>query len=311
MHLATTFQFAGHALGPWDVVVSNPDGSTATLKDGLTLEEPQAPQVWVDIIGSDRIRPGRPLTYTLQYGNRGNVNAVGIPIWVTFPKNATVQLVTPLQPLKYPAGDTFDYSRVPEILEGKNEKFMALMAPLLPPGAMGHLRFRVSVSTETEFEITAWANDSFYTPALVGSPTPLQSTPHTPDDCLKAALSTLMAEAMNRLIERVAPVDCINESIKAAQTVIHETYNAIDAGSRGDFSEGVALASASKILTAGLKAGIECGGKALELAFPEAKIAFAVADALSLAIDLWRIIDNCKDAFPPQNPKKKTVQPSN
>lgn len=82
LRVAAVFDLTDRAVGSWDVVVTNPDGSSATLFGGFTVEPFQAPQVWVDLIGPSLIRAGRPATYTLLYGNRGNVNAVGVPIWV-------------------------------------------------------------------------------------------------------------------------------------------------------------------------------------------------------------------------------------
>ena len=67
--ITTTFDLTGKALGLWDVVVTNPDGESATLPEGFTIEEGGAPHVWMDILGRDQIRAGRPATFNIVFGS--------------------------------------------------------------------------------------------------------------------------------------------------------------------------------------------------------------------------------------------------
>ncbi|HLK66778.1 MAG TPA: hypothetical protein VKU19_25265 [Bryobacteraceae bacterium] len=87
--LTTTFDLTGAAAGVRNVVITNPDGTTATLTGGFTVEQGGAPQIWVDIIGRNVIRIGTAQTYYLECGNRGNVDAALVQCWVSFP--ASVQ----------------------------------------------------------------------------------------------------------------------------------------------------------------------------------------------------------------------------
>lgn len=223
-----------------------------------------------------------------------------------------MRLLTPLHPLRYPAGDTFDYSQIPDVLEGPNEKFMALVGMLIAPGATGYLRFQITLPTEAPFEMTAWANDPFLTPGAMAGPGPLQSAPLSPEEkCWNAFMSQFANELLNILINQVLPTKCLNESFKATHTVIQESFNAIQAGNEGQFTEAAAVSSFTKILTAGLKAGATCAVEAAGVAVPELKIALALYEITSRAIDLWRLYDNCKDLLKPKDPVKKPVQPVN
>ena len=70
-----TFDLSGRAIGLWDVVVTNPNGSSVSLPATYTIEQGRAPNVWVDIIGRSIIRKGSPQTYHIVFGNRGNIDA--------------------------------------------------------------------------------------------------------------------------------------------------------------------------------------------------------------------------------------------
>lgn len=50
------------------------------LDSSLTIETGIKPQLFVNLSGRDRILFGRWQTYTLNFGNKGNVDAVGVPL---------------------------------------------------------------------------------------------------------------------------------------------------------------------------------------------------------------------------------------
>ena len=76
--LTTTFDLHGASPGVRNVVVTNPDNTSISLPAAFTVEQGGAPQLWVDIIGRDKIRIGREQTYYITYGNRGALTQVRI-----------------------------------------------------------------------------------------------------------------------------------------------------------------------------------------------------------------------------------------
>jgi galactose oxidase-like protein len=76
--LTTTFDLTAAVAGPRDVVVANPDGTSASLASGFTVEQGGAPDVWVDILGRSRIRIGSEQSFYLTYGNSGNLDWNGL-----------------------------------------------------------------------------------------------------------------------------------------------------------------------------------------------------------------------------------------
>jgi hypothetical protein len=80
--IMTTFDLAGKTLGTWDVVVTNPDAALQTLPGGFTVEVGRAPDPWVDIVLGVLFRH-QSTPVTIVYGNRGNVDALAVPLFLS------------------------------------------------------------------------------------------------------------------------------------------------------------------------------------------------------------------------------------
>jgi len=83
--LTSTLNLTGAPPGLRDVVVTNPDGTSNTLSEAFTVEQGGAPQTWVQVLGPARIRIVREGTFYIVYGNRGNVDALGVHLTLAFP----------------------------------------------------------------------------------------------------------------------------------------------------------------------------------------------------------------------------------
>lgn len=158
--LSTSFDLTGQPTGPWDVVVSKPDGTSATIPGGFTIEDTRAPQVWADVIGrTDRIRVDRPERYTILFGNRGNVDAVAASLVLTVPTNIALHLRFQVTPPPAQAGQVqTDWSQVPIDPAIDGLTYVPLLLPVLPAGFTGTLEFTVtapSASLGIPFEIRA------------------------------------------------------------------------------------------------------------------------------------------------------------
>ncbi|HEY7113259.1 MAG TPA: FG-GAP-like repeat-containing protein, partial [Thermoanaerobaculia bacterium] len=134
--LLATFPLAGEAAGLCDVVVKNPGGATATLPDAFQIEEGVGPIPWTQIIGPSKIVKGYPWTFHLIVGNRGDVDAHGVVVWLSgIPSEAQVQILTPLAtPPQFP-GNPVDLSAFPQIVQTGAGQEIPLFLPLIPPGA--------------------------------------------------------------------------------------------------------------------------------------------------------------------------------
>jgi hypothetical protein len=151
---ATGFDLTARSPGLWDVVVTNPDGTSATLPQAFTIEEGREPQLWVDVVGPQLIRLGRPARFYIVFGNRGNVDALAVPLELGVSANVTFDLRSPIAPPPPQAGQVpTDWSgvpigSVPDEVSGLT--FIPLLLPVVPAGSTGMLWFTVTALPETE-----------------------------------------------------------------------------------------------------------------------------------------------------------------
>ncbi|MGA2261460.1 MAG: SBBP repeat-containing protein [Acidobacteriota bacterium] len=87
--ITAAFDLTGSAPGLRDVVVTSPDGTSATLHNGFTVAQSGKADVWVDFAGWSTLRGGVTEIYCIVSGNRGNVDAQTTRIWVSFPSYIT------------------------------------------------------------------------------------------------------------------------------------------------------------------------------------------------------------------------------
>ena len=89
--IKAVFDLNGACHGSWDLVIENPDGSSFTFKNGLTVITGNK-ALWIDIMGKTRFVLSRHaetyLSYNAMIGNSGNVNLdnavmiLDIPLWL-------------------------------------------------------------------------------------------------------------------------------------------------------------------------------------------------------------------------------------
>jgi hypothetical protein len=151
--ITATLELIGKAKGVWDVVVINPNAQQVVLSNGFTIEEGRDAQIWVDIIGRNTIRAGRAQQFTIHYGNRGNIDALGAYIWITgIPKTADVKV-------------NFDYIDIPPpdvmgqpfvFFETDKEKIIPLFILTIPPGITRALNIELLIPDAANFELKAY-----------------------------------------------------------------------------------------------------------------------------------------------------------
>jgi hypothetical protein len=88
-NFTATFDLSGAPSGARSLVVTNPDGTTAALANGFTVEEGGASDIHVDIIGLDKIRIGRAQTYFLAVSNTGNLDGIADFVSISVPSGVS------------------------------------------------------------------------------------------------------------------------------------------------------------------------------------------------------------------------------
>lgn len=198
--IATSFTLSGQAKGSWDVVVTNADGESDTLAGGFQVEDTLAPELWVTVIGPSGIRPSRPTSFTILYGNNGNVDALGAPLSLSLPAEVAYELyfVTPPPPQ---AGQLpVDWLLQPvDVLTNAQGSItnIPLLLPVVPAGFTGSLTFKVTIPN------TAQAGEFFTMVAAIGNP---YFNPELSADTVSALVQGAQAYAQTNMDVTLPPI---------------------------------------------------------------------------------------------------------
>ncbi len=149
--LIASFNLAGKARGLWDVMVTNPDGTTITLPGTFTIEEGRAAQVWVDVVGRGAIRSNSPQRFNLLYGNSGNVDVSHATVWVDV--LAANAILTSHFPAFIDSTSTASTVRLAPVFTGPGVSSVPVTLMNIAPGFVGSLGFDITLQTTGEFQI--------------------------------------------------------------------------------------------------------------------------------------------------------------
>jgi len=142
--IAATFNLRGAAVGPRNVVVVNPDNSTSILANTFTVEQGGTTQIWTEIVGKNLIRFGREQGFFITYGNRGNVDALGVHLTFMVPAAVASSL-----------GFGNEVGVVTKAASGANT-FITVNLGRVPAGAASQLPIFLTVSSsQVPFNIQA------------------------------------------------------------------------------------------------------------------------------------------------------------
>lgn len=146
--LTASFDLTGVAPGPYSVVITQPDGTMRTVPKPFIIEQGGAADVWVDIVGWSKLRGGKPQTYYILYGNRGNVDTGYVTVWLNFPNFISWD---PAQSQKPDAMGTIDTENT----------ILAFNIPVISAGSAGVIPISLTGPADPqyahrEFQIQAW-----------------------------------------------------------------------------------------------------------------------------------------------------------
>jgi hypothetical protein len=102
--LSTTFLLSEATPGVRNIVVTNPDGTAATLNGGFTVVSGGSASLAINIVGRDVIRFDSPQQYYAEIHNQGLVDAEGVAAFVN---QSNIPVSTSANPLNAPAASLF------------------------------------------------------------------------------------------------------------------------------------------------------------------------------------------------------------
>ena len=149
--IAATFDLTGASPGGWDVVVTNPDSTSRTLSGGFTVRPGIGPSLWLDVIGIiPRAGPGVVMVI---YGNRGDADAIGVPLSLSVPQGYTAgRYFTIAPPPAQPGQVLQDWDFIPPIVAEGQDSFLQLplLLPIVPSGFTGVLRIALTLPANAQ-----------------------------------------------------------------------------------------------------------------------------------------------------------------
>lgn len=210
---------SGKPIGKWDVVVTNPEGQSVRIVEGFTIEQGRLPQVWVDIIGRTAFRNRAPYTFYITYGNSGNVDAYGVPLWIGgIPKDTTIKLGFEITNPASPGLEEVIWEEITPEIETDTEKILPLEVTLIPPGYVGTLVITldtVAHLTDEPIELQAWINSPQFNELQLTIPDD-QAPELDPNDCQSATIGFLGKKLFDALGDVTPGSRCIKIIFKKA-----------------------------------------------------------------------------------------------
>ncbi len=222
--LSGRFLMNGAELGKYDVVFRK-NGAELILEEAFTVVEAKLPEPWVSISGRGMALINMRQTYTINYGNKGNVDALGVPLNI---------VISDLPGLKV---EFFDFkveaneymkTHTPEIVElmdtlydvvedyfepGHHARFYPLFVPVLEANSSHSIRIRIT--SPENFHIEAWTNDPFFEIVDSETKSATMNQDDWPDDktklnaCVALSAANAASSVAMDALGMVLPVDCV------------------------------------------------------------------------------------------------------
>lgn len=224
-----SWDLTGVEIGVYDVFLILEDGSHKIYPDAFTVTEGVLPDVWVDIVGRNVWRNGRPFNFLVTYGNTGNVDAKGVPLYIIIKGDTLIDIQKNFNML---APDNADAEwladSIPthfnfDVLGGEAGEFivMPFYIPVITPGEIGTLSFSLTNLGIDSLEFTAYTTQPYYA-------SPLNSDV---SECLTGLLNAGMDEALSGIVDAIPGVECLMGSYDAGSAIMNYLDGGAGAGS--------------------------------------------------------------------------------
>ena len=151
--ICATFDLTDKNTGFYDVIITI-NGNEYVFENGFEIEEAGFPEAFAELQGNNIFLPGRWQTYTVNYGNSGNMDIFGALINLIFSDIADVEFLFDL--IDTVGGDATNINDPENYVEltslyGEtfNGKMYSVLIPHIPANTNSFFSFRVNVNTST------------------------------------------------------------------------------------------------------------------------------------------------------------------
>jgi hypothetical protein len=165
-----SFKLTDKDTGYYNLVVEIPNDTIMTIINGFYVEVGTDPAPWADVIGPPAIRVNEWSTYTVVYGNKGNSDALGVPIYLIIGGDTSMQHKINVTYIP------FEDSLLNSYLDSIPEYFIvdtvfgkpyvaavyALYIPVIPANSVSSFSFKIKKANQSNLELFAFASNTLW-----------------------------------------------------------------------------------------------------------------------------------------------------
>jgi hypothetical protein len=160
--LRVIFDLRQKNIGLYSIKINASNGVEYLIDKGFDIVNFKKPETWVQVVGPDAMRIGRPQNFVVQVGNNGNADAVGVPVFIYITGNTKVKFqVNPidfnskkLDSLLYISTDTLFH-------KPSKSKVYSILLPRLLAGSTNSLNIEIT-SIVGDVKVEAVINDPLF-----------------------------------------------------------------------------------------------------------------------------------------------------
>ena len=149
-----TFALDGAAVGSYDLVVRNTDGSELRKVNALTVSAGQGPKLSMAIVGRSAVRVGTASKYELTVTNSGDSDAYYAVVRIALPAGVQAKYAFGPSVAQFP-GDTTDYNANTATAVENGVAYTLVYFPIIPVGTTGSLTLDLTAVDATPINFEA------------------------------------------------------------------------------------------------------------------------------------------------------------
>ena len=151
-----------------DVIIEVPGDTTYVFENEFEIVQGKGPLPWASMIAPSFVITSKAEFIYLSYGNSGDVDAEGVPLWVAFSPNMEVvefgfNIVNLMDPESEYYDSIPDYVLIDSLLGKPYEATLyAFIIPRIPAGSSTTIPITIKGISNGNFYTRAWTNDPFF-----------------------------------------------------------------------------------------------------------------------------------------------------
>ncbi|MFY9154455.1 MAG: hypothetical protein WAO52_20725, partial [Prolixibacteraceae bacterium] len=307
--LAAYFNLNGKSIGKWDLVVKQ-NGVEQVLAEAISIIKAELPDPWVSVSGRGLILFNMWQTYAINYGNNGNVDALGVPLnlvisdlpgmdieFIDFKIGAS-EYIKENFPQIVELMDTL-YAIIPDYFgPGLDARYYPLYLPLVESNSSQSLHIRIK--SPGDFKLETWVTAPMFAPNTTTTKSAGGTNDDWPDDktklnaCIALAAADAASSSLMDFVGMVLPVDCVYDFATLA-------FNPWDK-MKPDHEQSAFMPSFSYNLASAV---ISCVGDLTPV--KAIKIGIKITSIVNNMYKAYLADQDCRNAFDPKYKSKRSI----